>query len=47
MCSFYRRHIYNLTYSSALLTDLIKKTKGWRSTVKKEAFKHTRHTAEG
>ena len=24
-CNFYRRHIHNFTYSSALLTDLIKK----------------------
>ena len=25
-CNFYRRHIHNLTYSSAPLTDLIMKT---------------------
>ena len=25
-CNFYRRHIHNFTYSSTLLTDLIKKT---------------------
>ena len=25
-CNFYRRHIHSFTYSSAPLTDLIKKT---------------------
>ena len=29
-CNFYRRHIHNFTYSSAPLTDLIKKTNPWR-----------------
>ena len=29
-CNFYRRHIHNLTYSSAPLTDQIKKTTPWR-----------------
>ena len=29
-CNFYRRHIHNFRYSSALLTDLIKKTNPWR-----------------
>ena len=28
-CNFYRRHIHNFTYSSAPLTDLIKKTTPW------------------
>ena len=35
--NFYRRHIHNFTYSSAPLTDLIKKTKAWRWTDKGEA----------
>ena len=29
-CNFYRRHIHNCTYSSAPLTDLIKKATPWR-----------------
>ena len=29
-CNFNRRHIHNFTYSSAPLTDLIKKTTPWR-----------------
>ena len=29
-CNFYRRHIKNLTYTSAILTDLIKKSTTWR-----------------
>ena len=29
-CNFYRRHIKNLTYTSAVLTDLIKKSTTWR-----------------
>ena len=29
-CNFHRRHIHNFTYSSAPLTDLIKKTNPWR-----------------
>ena len=29
-CTFYRRHIKNFTYTSATLTDLIKKTTTWR-----------------
>ena len=29
-CNFYRRHIRNFTYSSAILTDLIKKSTTWR-----------------
>ena len=28
-CNFYRRHIHNFTYSSAPLTNLIKKTNPW------------------
>ena len=36
-CSnFYRRHIHNFTYSSAPLTDLIKKTTPWRWTTREE-----------
>ena len=35
-CSFYRRHIHNFTYSSAPLTDLIKKTTPWRWTAREE-----------
>ena len=35
-CNFYRRHIPNFTYSSAHLTDLIKKTTPWRWTTRKE-----------
>ena len=34
-CNFYRRHIQNFTYSSAPLTDLIKKTTPWRWTSQK------------
>ena len=38
-CSFYRRHIHNFTYTSAPLTDLIKKTTPWRWTARgKECF---------
>ena len=29
-CNFYRRHIKNSTYTSAILTDLIKKSTTWR-----------------
>ena len=29
-CNFYRRHIKNFTYTSALLTDLIRKNTTWR-----------------
>ena len=29
-CNFYRRHIRNFTYTSAVLTDLIKKSTTWR-----------------
>ena len=36
-CIFYGRHIQNFTYSSALLTDLIKKTNPWRWIDKEEA----------
>ena len=36
-CNFYRRIIHNFTYSSAPLTDLIKKTNPWRWTDKEEA----------
>ena len=39
-CNFYRRHIHNFTYSSAPLTDLIKKTNPWRWTDKEEACFH-------
>ena len=35
-CKFYRRHIHNFTYSSAPLTDLIKKTTPWRWTAREE-----------
>ena len=35
-CNFDRRHIHNFTYSSAPLTDLIKKTTPWRWTVREE-----------
>ena len=30
-CNFYRRHIKNFTYTSAILTDVIKKSTTWRS----------------
>ena len=36
-CSFFRRHIHDFTYSSAPLTDLIKKTNPWEWTDKEEA----------
>ena len=36
-CTFYRRHIHNFTYSSAPLTDLVKKTNPWRWTDQEEA----------
>ena len=36
-CNFYQRHIHNFTYSSAPLTDVIKKTNPWRWTDKEEA----------
>ena len=35
-CNFYRRHIRNFTYSSAPLTDLMKKTTPWRWTAREE-----------
>ena len=35
-CNFYRRHIHNFTYSSAPLTDLIKKANPWRWTAREE-----------
>ena len=35
-CNFFRRHIHNFTYSSAPLTDLIKKTTPWRWTTREE-----------
>ena len=35
-CNFYRHHIHNVTYSSAPLTDLIKKTTPWRWTSREE-----------
>ena len=35
-CNFYGRHIHNFTYSSAPLTDLIKKTTPWRWTAREE-----------
>ena len=35
-CNFYRRHIHNFTYSSAPLTNLIKKTTPWRWTAREE-----------
>ena len=35
-CDFYRRHIHNFTYSSAPLTDLIKKSTPWRWTAREE-----------
>ena len=38
-CNFYRRHINNFAYSSAPLTDLIKKSTPWRWTIgRKECF---------
>ena len=36
VCNFYRRHIHNFTYSSAPLTDLIKKPTPWRWTSREE-----------
>ena len=35
-CNLYRRHIHNFTYSSAPLTDLIKKSTPWRWTAREE-----------
>ena len=35
-CNFYRRHINNFAYSSAPLTDLIKKPTPWRWTAREE-----------
>ena len=35
-CNFSRRHIHNCTYSSAPLTDLIKKATPWRWTAREE-----------
>ena len=35
-CNFYKRHIHNFTYSSAPLTDLIKKTTPWWWTAREE-----------
>ena len=38
-CNFYQRHIHNFTYSSAPITDLIKKTTSWNWTTReKECF---------
>ena len=36
VCNFYRRHIHNFTYSSAPLTDPIKKTTPSRWTAREE-----------
>ena len=36
-CNFYRRPVHSFTYSSAPLTDLIKKTNPWQRTDKEEA----------
>ena len=36
-CNFYQRRIHDFTYSSAPLTDLIKKTNPWQWTGKEEA----------
>ena len=36
-CNFYRRHMHSCTYSSAPLTDLIKKHAPWRWTTREEA----------
>ena len=36
-CKVYRRHIYNLTYSSAPLIDVIKETNRWGWSNKEEA----------
>ena len=38
-CNFYRRHIHNFTYTSAPLTDLIKKTTPWRWSAREEELK--------
>ena len=35
-CNLYHRHIHNFTYSSAPLTDLIKKNTTWRWTAREE-----------
>ena len=35
-CNFFRRYIHNFTYSSAPLTDLIKKTTPWSWTAREE-----------
>ena len=37
-CNFYRRHIHNFLFSSAPLTDLIKKTTPWRWTAREEEW---------
>ena len=37
-CNFYRRHIHNFTYSSAPITDLIKKTTPWRWTARVKRY---------
>ena len=36
-CNFCRRHMHNFTYSSTLLTNLIKRANPWRWTDKEEA----------
>ena len=36
-CNLHRRRIHNFTYSSTLLTDLIKNTNPWRWTDREEA----------
>ena len=37
-CIFYWLHVHNFTYSSAPLTDLVKKTNPWRWTHKEEDY---------
>ena len=37
-CNFYGHHIHNFTYSSAPVTDLIKKTAPWRWTARGGVF---------
>ena len=42
-CNFYRQHIHNFTYSSAPLTDLIKKATPWRWTAREgECFQEVK-----
>ena len=38
VCNVYRPHVMNFTYTSAIFTDLVKKSTIWRYGLRKQAF---------